>query len=869
MAFIIAAGAKLLAAITVKAVVGAVVKAVVTTALSIGISKLVAKRTSSKADQQAGGDGGGRVQLPPSTDNKIPVVYGTAFIGGSIIDAMLSTDQKTMWYVVALAEVTDTTAGSGYTFGNMYYDGKLAQFGSNGAVTGLTTNTTPAQTDTRCNGFLYIYTFPNGSGTCSNYPGQTAQTLLSTTNGVPAAQAWTSAQAMPNCAFAIVKVIYSTDAGTTGIGQLTAQLSNSLTAPGDCIKDYMINTRYGCAIPLANIDTASLTALNSYSNALIHYVPVGGGDATQARYRINGPLDTSQNCLENLQRLVDSCDSWLQYSELTGKWRIVINKLYDGYPTTSGLFLVDSSNLIGGIEVSPIDLNETYNQIEVAYPNTNIKDQTDYQIINLFETDPNLLSQNEAVNRLNLTLPMVNNAVQARYLAARRIYQSREDLVISFKLDFNGIQLEAGDVIRVDHEIYGWNDKLFRVSTVSEEKDTEGNLYALVQAFEYTDAIYEDIVEDYVPSFNTGLQDPNVINVPGTPSVTQSTATNGLITSFDVTSYVPDSGIILYMDFNYGTSSNVLTHRLYRTVQQSNGAPYTNSNLATPTYSNVSINVNDLTAGNYYWSVTARNNSSGKRSGASPVLTWAGANVVPYNSGSNTGGIAGSQVKANTIGFNNIVVGTSLAEVFGQMEAAIDGSTPILNFGAGQFNYGTATTGTYIGGSGGYLDGSNPGTNYVYPWYQGTSSTANGYVANSTGPLSPFAAGSILGNTGTDGFYIVGLVNFGTGRVANNIEGLDISGDLALVANIDCTVQVVPFTTFGNAPNTMNILTSSMTSVNLKANIPQRPTIDTVTYSSNSMGFTGGGIAIKNITSGARVYMTDSEIFVTKAKFSN
>ena len=219
----------------------------------------------------------------------------------------------------------------------------------------------------------------------------------------------------------------------------------------------MLNNRYGCAIPLAQIDTNSLDDVNTYSDQNIVYTPVGGGSATQKRYRINGPLDTARSCLDNLQFLVDTCDSWLQYSELQGKWKVVINKAYNQNPdgqTINDLFIVNSSNLIGGIEISPIDLNETYNEVEVAYPNYNIKDQTDYQIIDLFDTNPSLLSQNEAINRLNITLPLVNNAVQAKYLAARRIFQSREDLVISFRTDYSGIQVEAGDVIRVYHETY-------------------------------------------------------------------------------------------------------------------------------------------------------------------------------------------------------------------------------------------------------------------------------------------------------------------------------------------------------------------------------------------------------------------------------
>jgi hypothetical protein len=649
MAPVIAAVAKVVVAAIAKVTFAAVAKFVVTTALSIGVSKLLAKRAMRGA--AAGGEGGGRIQLPPATDNKIPVVYGTAFVGGAIIDAMLSTDQKTMWYVVALAEHTDTTVGSAYTFGNIYYDGKLVQFGTNGTVTGLiTNNATPgsAQIDTRVNGYLYIYLFTNGSTSGVNTGGLTAAQILSAAQGVPAAQAWTAGQqTMSNCAFAIIKVKYSTDAGTTGVGALTAQITNSITKPGDAILDYMQNTRYGCAIPLDRIDATvvanvltagSLFDLNTYSDDLIDYKPVGWnpGDpfSQQARYRINGPVDTSQNCLDNLQFLVDSCDSWLQYSELTGKWRVVMNKAYDQAPNAqvlNDLFLVDSSNLVGGIDISPIDLNETYNQLEVAYPNTNVKDQTDYQIVDLFTEFPSVLSENEAVNRLNVTLPYVNNAVQAKYLGVRRLFQSREDLVITFKLDFSGIQVEAGDVIRVNHEQYGWGplegnpsnpSKLFRVNSVAEEKDLEGNLFAVVQAFEYNGTVFaDDPVQDFVPEFNTGCLDCNVIDPPGDPVITVNPVAADGTSSFKVTSQVPAQGLVIYMDFNFGNTSNVQDHRLYRTVQQSNGEAYINS-----VYANV--DVNDLPNGDYYFSVTARNNTSGRRSNASPLFNWTGA-VIP------------------------------------------------------------------------------------------------------------------------------------------------------------------------------------------------------------------------------------------------
>jgi len=832
------------------ALIATIGKALVTAAVSIGVSRLVAKRANTPAD--AGGEGGARIQLPPATVNKLPIIYGTAFVGGSITDAMLSTDQKTMWYVIALAEASDDQGGGGgsYTFdtNKCYYDGKQIQFGSNGAVTGLITNTSTPQVDTRCNGFLYVYLFNNGSSSGVNTGGQTAAQILSTTNGVPASKAWTSAQAMTNCAFAIVKVIYNTDAGTTGVGQLMVNITNSLTKPGDCILDYMLNERYGCGIPITSIDTASLTALNTYSDELIDYKPVGWntGDpySQQARYRINGPLDTGSSCLNNLQFLVDSADSWLQYSELTGKWKVVINKLYTGYPNVTGLFAVNSSNLVGGIEVSPIDLNETYNQIEVAYPNTNIKDQTDYYIIDLFEEDPQLLSPNEAINRLNVTLPLVNNAVQARYLAARRIYQSREDLVIAFRLDYSGIQVEAGDVIRVTHEVYGWTDKLFRVNNVAETKDDTGNLYADIQAFEYSDQIYDDIVEDYVPAFNTGLEDPNVISEPGAPTIATFTDANALITGFEITSTSPANGIVLYMDFNYGNSNVVTDHRLYRTVQQSNSAPYAAN-------TSVTIPVNDLAAGNYYWSTTARNNTSGKRSNSSGVLNWAGANIQPYNPNTNTGGIIGNQISSNTVPYRSIGPGLTAVSLLA------DGT-----YYADPIDFPVNVTSRTSLNQPIYIIGTDPGSNYYYPYYQATSTTANGYDANSISSFNPYSAVTWQRADGDWDWWVVNWLYVNTPIAAG--EQITTTSYLQFVSDIDATIQITGVFTSVSSNTIYEGNDLFLNTINLTANQPVYYRYQDVAYFTGTLG--GLGIMMRNITNGANVIVVDSLLQLSKAK---
>lgn len=825
-------------------------KALVTAAVSIGVSRLIAKRANTAAT--AGDIGGSRVQLPPATSNKLPIIYGTSFVGGSITDAMLSTDQKTMWYVVALAEVSDNQGGGGgsYTFdtNKCYYDGKQIQFASptDGTVTGLITNTTPAQIDTRCNGFLYVYLFTNGRASGINTGGQTADQILSVANGVPAAQAWTISQAMTNCAFAIVKVIYSTDAGTTGAGALMVNMTNSITKPGDAILDYMLNDRYGCALPIDSIDTASLTALNAYSDELITYNTATGSPPTaqQARYRLNGPLDTGINCLDNLQFLVDSCDSWLQYSELTGKWKVVINKLYDGYPTVTGLFAVNSSNLIGGIEVSPIDLNETYNQIEVAYPNTNIKDQTDYYIIDLFTEDPQLLSANEAVNRLNVTLPLVNNAVQARYLAARRIYQSREDLVIAFRLDYSGIQLEAGDVIRVTHEVYGWTNKLFRVNNVAETKDEGGNLYADIQAFEYSDGIYADVVTDYIPSFNTGLKDPNVISPPGTPNVALNPDDSGTVSSFTVQSTVPDTGLVLYMDFNYGNNGNVQQHRLYRTLQQSNGAPFTNSDSANSVYNNASISINDLPAGTYYWSLTARNNTSGKRSNASSPFVWPGAginqaNIIDANGVNSNGNVLTSNVAIPTISVNAnvyLVSGTGQLANNTYVTGVTSNGTPTI------FTVTPTPITPLVNANIQIITGGIPGEVIIPNTLPGNRVTPNSLSGN-----------TIIGNT-VDGNVIIGNTLYGNAIIANTVNGNVIIAN-TLNGNVIQANTINGNTIQANTINGNTIIANTLNGNTIVANTLNGNTIVANSVNGNTIiaNTINGGAIIANTIDGNKI----------------
>jgi hypothetical protein len=873
------------------ATIGAVAAFATRTLLTIGISKLIANRAGGKATGAQ--DAGARVQLPPATDNKLPVVYGSAYVSPTITDAKISTDQTTMWYVCALAEVTDTTVGSAYTYGNIYYDGRLVTFdGTDPAkVISLTNNSvTPSQVDTKVNGNLYIYLFTNGSSSGVNTGGQSAITILQN-SAIAAGDRWTATDLMSNCAFAIVKVIYNQDAGTTNLGSLTTQLTNSLYQPGSVIKDYLLNTRYGCAIPLSKIDTASLTALDTYSAATITYTPVGGGSATQARYRIDGPINTGIDCLTNLQTMVDACDSWLQYSELTGQWKVVINQSYTDYTTLGALYSVDSSNLIGGIEVNPIDLNGTYNQIEVQYPNANIRDQTDFQFLDLFTLSPSLISPNEAINKLNLQLPIVNNAVQAKYIGLRRLYQGREDLVITFATDYSGIQVEAGDVIKVTLSNYNWTNKLFRVSNVAEEKYADGSLGARITAFEYNDSIYADgNIQDFVPNPNSGgTTDPNNIGTPAAPTVVVGTANT--VNMMTITGTVPTPGSVLFIDFNYGNTNVSANHTFYTSVSSANGAPFTAG-------ANVSTTVTNLPAGNIYWSVTARNQSVGVRGPSSTVANWPGANVTIWDGNSNSGGITNNNIANSTIANyklanSGVTAGTYYNTTLtvtkeGLLTFAANGPnvTTQTDFGGQNFSirsYPTPVlpvnvTSTSTRNIPVYIIGTGLDENNAYPWYQGTSNISPGntgnnyYSAASTGSFTPSLAARLAIDDGDDSWYSI-LVdssmsgnfssanstyvqNYGftvvsdtNGAILQIVEGIELSS----AGYFQCeTDQMQNFVVFKDMP-------SSYTKLKTYSYPPNG--------SPNVTNITRSAVFVRNVTDGANIIiiqgtLASSEQFV-------
>lgn len=665
------------------------------------VASAIATRAFANANQPDSSGGGGssstpdpgnRQQVAPATNNKLPVVYGSAYVGGIITDLSITSDNQSLYYVLSLSEVTNTNDGQTpdtITFGNIYYGGKKCIFASqyidagivatqsgasftlNGdqviregntitfsntgtpteytvtAVVNLpfSTNITifldkdivgsvvgghaylydvnyPTKVvalldestgiyDYTVNEKIYIYLYSNGS----NSPVNTTFTAVQVMQSSGLTYTWNGNKLMSNCAFAILKLNYSQTANVRGVEQTRFQIINSRTNTGDCIKDYLINTRYGAALPSSQIDDTSLAALTTYSNEVITYTPYSGGSATQARFKFNGVVDTARTIMDNLQDMSSCCDCLIKYNEITGKWGVIVNK-----PTYTVAMDINDSNMISAIQITPIDLAGSYNVVEAKFVDNTVQDSFNTATLDLAEIDPALLLPNEPVNKVTLSLPLVNNNVQAQLIANRILKAAREDLQVQVSVNFVGIQLEAGDVVTITNANYGWAAKLFRINKVVDQFNEDGSIVCQLTLMEFTPAIYDDAsITQFNPSPNTGIGDPTFFGIPEAPSIVASYP-DAVNPSFVIQARTSPAGITQYAEIWYSAYSNPLQNQMYfagTSEIQSNGTPWTASTLLPL------ITLTNIPAGNwYFFSRMVNSLASSSYSPASSVLQW-------------------------------------------------------------------------------------------------------------------------------------------------------------------------------------------------------------------------------------------------------
>jgi hypothetical protein len=213
------------------------------------------QKSVNKANEIGKKDPGVRIQVDPDTEHKIPVVYGTAFLGGAVTDAVITNSNATMFYCLTICEQTGNIGlGSGsasvISFKEIYWDDNKLVFDTDGVTVKGYIDKAGVYCET-INGTVKVYCYSGDSESPTNVFGYANHGL----NAYAVMPNWTSNHQMENLIFAIVRVDYNAEKNVRGLANMRFKIQNSMTLPGDCIYDYMTNTRYGAGIDPAEINS--------------------------------------------------------------------------------------------------------------------------------------------------------------------------------------------------------------------------------------------------------------------------------------------------------------------------------------------------------------------------------------------------------------------------------------------------------------------------------------------------------------------------------------------------------------------------------------------------------------------------------------
>lgn len=217
------------------------------------VTKSVNKTNSTASTTSV--DPGVRLQTPADVNYRVPVVYGTAQLSGGMTAVEMANSNKDLYVVYTLCERTgillsDSTQ-SVISFEAVFINDQQVTFKADGVTVDYTTDRNGVQ-DITLQDLVQIRCYNNGSSN-NVFPTGYSGTTQTAYDFIPL---WTSTDAMNELVFAAIKMTYNKDKGLTRIPTFRFKLTNTMTMPGDCVYDYMTNSRYGAGIDPTEIYSA-------------------------------------------------------------------------------------------------------------------------------------------------------------------------------------------------------------------------------------------------------------------------------------------------------------------------------------------------------------------------------------------------------------------------------------------------------------------------------------------------------------------------------------------------------------------------------------------------------------------------------------
>ena len=473
--------------------------------------------------QDLGPDPGVKIQVAPSTDNRIGIPYGRNTMGGPITDVAISNNNQTMTYIIVLGEAVD---GATYTLNEVYKNADTCNFDSGGVLTSITEQGGTVNSDLAGKIRVGLYAGDPISGKFFGLSGGAYLYLPHATNSV--------SYSLQDLVYAIVQIDYDAENGLTGLPPMSFDITNSISNPGDVLIDYLNNDRYGAGLSNTLIDVNSITdtantAMKGYCAEQITYTPNTGGSSTIDRWEINGYINTANDVATNINKICQAAATFFTFDNKQGKFKAVPNR------PTSSTFSLNDDNIVSKIQITSTELYSLFNKAEIVFADKNKRDQSNSLTI---ETPSGDLNPNEPENIVKYRIDLINNNIHAENLANLDLTQSRKGMVVQCTGDFSCMQIDVGDVVDLTNEDYGFSAKEFRVLRTKEVQEEGGIINVQLSLLEYEPNAY--VIGTVTESDDAGGNVDIPVIPPG--DIVPPNIFSGIVTNVDTFDVSPSGG---------------------------------------------------------------------------------------------------------------------------------------------------------------------------------------------------------------------------------------------------------------------------------------------------------------------------------------
>lgn len=256
--------------------------------------------------------------------------------------------------------------------------------------------------------------------------------------------------------------------------------------PAACVRDFIINTRYGLGLAKANLNDTAFGDIYDYCEQMVD-VPTGG---QEARYRLDYVIDNQRPANDVLNDMLATFGGFLVYAGSKIKLRCekieTITQYFGDGSTTKQNATFDPNNIVkDSMSWNFPSVDDKPNRVRVQW----VDPSQNY--VKVYSQVDDRIDQDDRgiINPKDISILGITRATQASRMAKLFLARTKYAAVnVQFATRLESIQCEIGDVVAVTHQSAKYVRKLFRISDMQESENEMINLVCS----EYNPSIYDD-----------------------------------------------------------------------------------------------------------------------------------------------------------------------------------------------------------------------------------------------------------------------------------------------------------------------------------------------------------------------------------------